>query len=945
MTRRRRRWFAPVLAALLIASAAVVWAYWTSPGAGTAAASTASLSAATISVPGSATNSVTVTWSGQASLQPSSSANSAITYVVQRRLGAGSYAAVASGGCSGALARGTSTCADVPPATGSYSYRVVASFNTWTATSGDSGSVSFLLDTTAPTTSSINRAASSPTNASSVDWTVTFSESVTGVGIADFALARAGGLSGGTITGVTGSGTTYTVSATSGSGSGTLGLNLTDDDSIVDVAANPLGGAGLVNGDATGQVYTLDRSGPARSSMSMLDTNANGKIDRVTVTFDETLASSTATAPWTLANVPSGGSLSSVSTSGAIATLDLSEGASSADTSVGTFTVALATSATGIRDALGNQSSFAATAPTDAAPPVRVSMSMLDADGNGKVDRVTAGFSETLASSTATAPWTLTATPSAGTLSSVSTATTVATLTIGEGAGATDTSVGSFTVALAVSASGIRDAAGNQSSFSATAPTDAAAPTAQSITRLDSDPTNSASVRWTVTFSESVTGVGIADFSLVHTGGVTGDSITTVGTGTTSYVVTASTGTGTGSGTLGLNVLDDDSIKDGVLLALVGAGTNNGGLTGPTYTVDRAAPTLSSLRMLDVDGDGRVDQVTATFNETIASTTNASQWTLANVPSGGTKGTVSTSGAVATINITEGGGAVSTVVGSFTVALTADATGIRDPAGNTTASFGATAPADGAAPALVSMSMLDNNTANGKVDKVTATFTETLVSTTLASQWTLANVPSAGTRGTVTTATTIATINVTEGAGTADTGVGSFTLALAADATGIRDAAGNTSSFAATAPSDGAAPRPLSVSDTDGGGGDGKLGVGDTMSVVFSEAMAGLQATTTVTESKGLSAVSLSVPGFTNGDLDMGSGAYVTVVLTSITYNATSALSPNDRTITITVGSCSGLCINLSAGNGTMTYVPATNLHDGAGNVVAGTKDFTGPLF
>lgn len=658
MTRRRRRCFAPLLAALLIASAAVVWAYWTSPGAGTAAASTASLSAATISVPGSATNSVTVTWDQQASLQPSSSANSAITYVVQRRLGALSYAAVASGGCAGALTYGTSSCADVPPATGSYSYRVVASFHTWTATSGDSGSTSFLLDTTAPTASSISRAASSPTNASSVDWTVTFSEAVTGVGSGDFALARAGGLTGGAITGVTGSGTTYTVSATSGSGDGTLGLNLVDDDSIVDVAVNALGGAGTGNGSLSGQTYTLDRTPPARASMSMLDTNANGKIDRVTVTFDETLASSTATAPWTLANVPSGGSLSSVSTSGAVATLDLSEGASAADTSVGTFTVALATSASGVRDALGNQSSFAAAVPADAAAPVRMTMSMLDTGGNGKVDRVTASFSETLASSTATAPWTLATTPSAGTLSSVSTATSVATLTIAEGAGAADTSVGSFTVALAVSASGIRDAAGNQSSFSATAPTDAAAPTAQSITRLDSDPTNSASVRWTVTFSESVTGVGAADFSLVHTGGVTGEFVSTVGAGTTSYVVTASTGTGTGSGTLGLNVLDDDTIVDALTNPLGGSGAGNGGFTGQTYTIDKTAPSVGSIaRAAATPSNAAGVSWTITFSE-IVTGVDIADFALARTGavSGGAIGTVTGSGTTYTVTATTGSG-------------------------------------------------------------------------------------------------------------------------------------------------------------------------------------------------------------------------------------------------------------------------------------------------
>ncbi len=123
----------------------------------------------------------------------------------------------------------------------------------------------YTLDRTAPTVSSIDRADANPTNASSVNWTVTFSEPVTGVDASDFALANSG--LGGTpaITNVTGSGATRTVTATTGSGNGTLGLNLVDDDSIADVATNVLGGSGNGNGNFTGQLYTLDRTAPTVS--------------------------------------------------------------------------------------------------------------------------------------------------------------------------------------------------------------------------------------------------------------------------------------------------------------------------------------------------------------------------------------------------------------------------------------------------------------------------------------------------------------------------------------------------------------------------------------------------------------------------------------------------------------------------------------------------------
>src|SRR5207244_3078547 len=111
-------------------------------------------------------------------------------------------------------------------------------------------------DTTPPTVLSISRADASPTNGATVHWTATFSEAVSGVDTSDFALATTG-VAGASITSVTGSGTSYTVSANAGTGSGSIGLNLADDDSIVDSSGNKLGGTGAGNGNFTGQVYTI----------------------------------------------------------------------------------------------------------------------------------------------------------------------------------------------------------------------------------------------------------------------------------------------------------------------------------------------------------------------------------------------------------------------------------------------------------------------------------------------------------------------------------------------------------------------------------------------------------------------------------------------------------------------------------------------------------------
>jgi len=104
---------------------------------------------------------------------------------------------------------------------------------------------------------SINRASTNPTApATAIAWTVVFNRSVTGVDVTDFVLVTTGGISGAAITSVTGAGTTWTVNATTGMYGGTIGLNLVDDDTIIDSGGMKLGGDGLANGNFTGQVYT-----------------------------------------------------------------------------------------------------------------------------------------------------------------------------------------------------------------------------------------------------------------------------------------------------------------------------------------------------------------------------------------------------------------------------------------------------------------------------------------------------------------------------------------------------------------------------------------------------------------------------------------------------------------------------------------------------------------
>jgi hypothetical protein len=100
---------------------------------------------------------------------------------------------------------------------------------------------------------SISRVGGSPTNASSVSFTVTFAAAVTGLSVSNFGLVTTGSVAGASLTSVSGAGTTYTVAVNTGTGDGTLGLNLTNATGL---------SPGLTNLPFVGQVYTLDKTAP-----------------------------------------------------------------------------------------------------------------------------------------------------------------------------------------------------------------------------------------------------------------------------------------------------------------------------------------------------------------------------------------------------------------------------------------------------------------------------------------------------------------------------------------------------------------------------------------------------------------------------------------------------------------------------------------------------------
>ena len=178
---------------------------------------------------------------------------------------------------------------------------------TFTANVAGAGSADAVVDgqpvtasVTIPTgVAAINRVQATPTNLNSVQWTVTFTNAVSGVAAGNFSLVNAGLGGVPAITSVTAAGgapaTSWTVAASTGSGTGTLGLNMANGTSV---------SANLANLPFTGQVYTIDLVAPALTCSTDIVATANGYCPTVVhyaVSASDNVALSVATT-----NPPSG---------------------------------------------------------------------------------------------------------------------------------------------------------------------------------------------------------------------------------------------------------------------------------------------------------------------------------------------------------------------------------------------------------------------------------------------------------------------------------------------------------------------------------------------------------------------------------------------------------------------------------------------------------------
>ena len=130
-----------------------------------------------------------------------------------------------------------------------------------------------------------------------------------------------------------------------------------------------------------------------------------------------------------------------------------------------------------------------------------------------------------------------------------------------------------------------------------------------------------------MTFSETVSGVTTANFTTAAAGGVTGTSVASLSGSSPTYTVVVNTGSG--DGTLGLNLSSPASVKDN-------ADNSASSATGPTYTIDHTAPTLTvTTPTAGATGVNAAGPFTGTASDTTTVTVEfcqAASWTCGTTP-------------------------------------------------------------------------------------------------------------------------------------------------------------------------------------------------------------------------------------------------------------------------------------------------------------------------
>ena len=470
-----------------------------------------------------------------------------------------------------------------------YTYTIVAGDNGVLATTAYTGSITdavgngltvanktitgnrITADTTAPTIRASGPSLAYVKQGSTFTYTLTLSEDlvvdnskITLVGTATTGAKKAN---------VTGTGTTRTVTVTAGSGNGTLGIAIAAG-AITDVAGNA--SAGISNPAMT----TVDNVKPTVSSMTVISppsgTYKAGSVVKIDVAFSEVIKGSTVPTlgikfgSGTQRNITAG----TVSGSKITYLYTIAAGDEGALSTV-------AYSGGNITDQAGNAATLSVKTVTGqaivaktASPTITVSGPSKSAVKQGTTFTYTLTLSEDLVLDNSKITLVGTATTGAKKANVTGTGKTrVVTVTAGSGNG---------TLGIAIAAGAITDVAGNGSAAIADTKitkttVDNTAP-GVTITSSVGSPTNAASITYTFTFTENVTGFAASDIGVTN-----GTKGTFSGSGKTYTLVvtTAASQNNTQTVSVGAGVCTD------------AAGNGNTAATSKSIVIDRKAPTCT----------------------------------------------------------------------------------------------------------------------------------------------------------------------------------------------------------------------------------------------------------------------------------------------------------------------------------------------------------------
>ncbi len=645
------------------------------------------------------------------------------------------------------------------------SYKVYLSA---TDAAGNAAAQAFTINVDdAPSVSSIVRAGGVSStvlaSATSINYTVTFSEGVTGVDASDFSLTGSGSASG-SIAAVSGSGSTYTVTVDSLAGDGTLRLDLNGSGTgIANGGSTPIAG-----GYGAGQIFTLDHTAPAMTfgGIAFSADSGTSATDLVTQTAAQTISA-------TLSAALEAGDVVYGSLDGGSTWTDVTSSVSGTSLAWATTLAASDTLQLKVVDAAGNEGAATSQAYVlDTSAPAAPSTPDMESgsdSGSSSSDNVTndttPGFSGTAESGSIVKLYDSDGTTVLGTATAAGGVWSITPSALGEG---------SHTVTAKAT-----DVAGNVSAASSglTVTVDTTAPSiAFSGIAFSADSGTSASDFVTATAAQTITatlGAALTAGDVVW-GSLDGGASWTDVTASVSGTALAWSATLTASNTLQLKVTD--------------AAGNDGAIGSQAYVLDTSgpgAPSAPDLAAGSDSGSSSTDDVTNDTTPTFAGTAE--------------------SGSTVTLYDTDGSTALGSAVatgGNWSITSSALAAGSHtitvkatDAAGNvSSASSGTTILVDAGAPAVASVVRTGAASTNDASVSYTVTFNESVTGVDVSDFALTASGTAGGAVSSVSGSGSSYTVNVT-----GVNGDGTLRLDLNGSGTGIVDTASNAISTGFTA--------------------------------------------------------------------------------------------------------------------------------------------------